>query len=119
MQGGSRAFTGSPRLPKGRPSGLAGAPKVASAPRGPAFGTLWATRLNPCRRPPQKINPSIQFHLVYRLQIHHASVNSALFHQFRMTALFCNLPGLHHQYPIGHSDGAEPVGHHHQGMAAR
>jgi hypothetical protein len=38
--GGSRAFTGSPRLPVVGPSGLAGAPKVASAPRGPATATL-------------------------------------------------------------------------------
>ena len=38
--GGSRAFTGCPRLPEGGPSGLAGAPKVASAPRGPPFSPL-------------------------------------------------------------------------------
>jgi len=38
--GGSRAFTGCPRLPEGGPSGLAGAPKVASAPRGHGSGTL-------------------------------------------------------------------------------
>jgi hypothetical protein len=38
--GGGRAFTGSPQLPKGWPSGLAVAPKVASAPRGPGFGNF-------------------------------------------------------------------------------
>jgi len=40
LGGGRRAFTGCPRLPKGWPSGLAGAPEVASAPRGPGFGSL-------------------------------------------------------------------------------
>jgi len=38
--GGCRAFAGSPRLPEDRPSGLAWAPKVASAPRGPGSGIL-------------------------------------------------------------------------------
>jgi hypothetical protein len=38
--GGGRAFAGCPRLPKGWPSWFAGAPKVASAPSGPGFGTL-------------------------------------------------------------------------------
>ena len=38
--GGGRAFAGCPRLPKGWPSWFAVAPKVASAPSGPGFGTL-------------------------------------------------------------------------------
>jgi len=38
--GGSRAFWATPRLPKGWPSWFAVAPKVASAPSGPGFGTL-------------------------------------------------------------------------------
>ena len=38
--GGRRAFRATPRLPKGWPSWFAGAPKVASAPSGPGFGTL-------------------------------------------------------------------------------
>jgi len=38
--GGERAFTGSPQLAEGWPSGLAVAPKVASAPRGPGSATL-------------------------------------------------------------------------------
>jgi len=50
MWGGSRAFTGCPRLPKGWPSGLAVAPKVASAPRGPGFGSLAG---NPVQSLPQ------------------------------------------------------------------
>jgi len=50
MWGGSRAFTGCPRLPKSWPSGLAVAPKVASAPRGPGFGSLAG---NPVQSLPQ------------------------------------------------------------------
>jgi len=38
--GGSRAFRACPRLPEGCPSGLAVAPKVASAPRGPGSANL-------------------------------------------------------------------------------
>ena len=38
--GGRRAFAGSPRWAEGWPSGLAGAPKVASAPRGPGSAPL-------------------------------------------------------------------------------
>ena len=48
--GGRRAFTGCPRLAEVWPSGLAVAPKVASAPRGPGFGMLAG---NPVQSLPQ------------------------------------------------------------------
>jgi hypothetical protein len=48
--GGVRAFTGCPRLAEGWPSGLAVAPKVASAPRGPGSATLAG---NPAQSLPQ------------------------------------------------------------------
>ena len=43
--GGRRAFTGCPRLAEVWPSGLAVAPKVASAPRGPGSATLAGNRV--------------------------------------------------------------------------
>ena len=38
--GGSRAFRTTPQVPKVWPSWFAGAPRVASAPSGPGFGTF-------------------------------------------------------------------------------
>ena len=62
---GIPAFANSPRLPKGWPSWFAGAPKVASAPSGPGFGTLRAILLNPARRaPPHEIPQSIPINVV-------------------------------------------------------
>jgi len=40
IRGGCRAFSATPQLPNDWPSWFAGAPKVASAPSGPGFGTL-------------------------------------------------------------------------------
>ena len=48
-----RAFAGSPRWPEGVPSGLAVAPKVASAPRGPGSGLLAG---NPAQSLPQALS---------------------------------------------------------------
>ncbi|MDA0309763.1 MAG: hypothetical protein O3C46_03495, partial [Bacteroidetes bacterium] len=44
-------------------SGLAVAPKVASAPRGPIPATLWASSVNPCRGRSLNHGPPHNVHL--------------------------------------------------------
>jgi hypothetical protein len=54
--GGRRAFAGSPRWAEVWPSGLAGAPKVASAPRGPGSAPLAG---NPAQSLPQGVEDTL------------------------------------------------------------